>query len=481
MPKSRTVSAARKPLIVKAAICTSAAVALVLGNTAGAAADFPREEDERGTTALIDPADFPQPGTGQEEGHEAASGRGEPEASADGSAVAEGAGSDRYDRQAVDTEDAESAEDPSGVTVEKSAEDIRVGTIRAGMTSSTQEELLHDLSGGMFEPARSLAEAAQLNRPDVLLVTGITSDGDEEIAESLRSKYLEVGQNGQEGLDYPFVYAGPSNSGKESGADLDGDGVVGGPGDAIGYGEHPGQHGMIMFSSVPIDQDGIRTFQEFLWEDLPGDTGESAEYSDLERSVMRLTSSALWDVPLTIDAGEGTERTVNIVASSVARPQDPADVDAARGDDERRMVADYLAGEAWYLTDDDGDPAAGTGCDFAYMGEPATQYELPGSASEDMGTLLDSPAVQDPEPRAVTEKPLSARPEPSGETQDDATRAVEDGTDVRSAFILPSAGMDVGDSGVFWPADGEYGADLVAPGSGRAMSDRLVWLDMPRG
>lgn len=500
MPKSRTVSAARKPLIVKAATCTSAALVLLLGSTAGGVADFTPEGAQSHETALIDPEEFPSSpadpgasggtasaGWGQHMTTQGSAAETDAEADAEGdesgaeapeSATAESA---RADAATPDSAPADSSGDPLDVTVEKSSGDIRVGTVRAGMTGSTEEDLLEDLRSGVFPPAQSLAEAAQLNRPDVLLVTGITSDGDEEIAEALRSKYLEVGQNGQEGLDYPYVYAGPSNSGNESGADLDGDGVVGGPGDAIGYGDHPGQHGMIMFSSYPIEQNGIRTFQDFLWEDLPDGAAGSSEHSELERSVMRLTSAAFWDVPLTVDAGAGSERTVNIVASSIARPQDPADVDADRGDDERRMIADYLAGEAWYLTDDDGDPATGTGSEFVYMGEPATQYDLPGSASGDMAELLDSQAVQDPEPEAVTQEPLSSRSVGSGGSQSRATRTVDDGMDVRSAFILPGADMDIGESGVFWPAEGEYGADLVRPGSDQAISDRLVWLDIPRG
>ncbi|HIW98705.1 MAG TPA: hypothetical protein H9871_01030 [Candidatus Nesterenkonia stercoripullorum] len=484
MPKSRTASAARKQLIVKAATCTSTALVVLLGITAGAAADFTPEGAKTQATALMDPTELPRSGgdSGASDGTFSA-GQPQPttaQSSADDADTEADVAGDDADAEGAGSAPADSPGDPLDVTVEKSSDDIRVGTVRAGMTSSTEEELLEDLGTGVFPPARSLAEAAQLNRPDVLLVTGITSDGDEEIAETLRSKYFEVGQNGQEGLDYPYVYAGPSNSGNESGADLDGDGVVGGPGDSIGYGEHPGQHGMILFSSFPIEEKGVRTFQEFLWEDLPDSAAGSSEYSDLERSVMRLTSAAFWDVPLTVDAGEDSERTVNVVASSLARPQDPADVDADRGDDERRMIADYLAGEAWYLTDDDGDPAPGTGSEFVYMGEPATQYDLPGSANEDLAELLDSQAVQDPEPEAVTEEPLSSRSVGSGGSQSRATRAVDDGMDVRSAFILPGASMDIGDSGVFWPAEGEYGADLVQPGSDQAISDRLVWLDIPR-
>jgi hypothetical protein len=45
---------------------------------------------------------------------------------------------------------------------------------------------------------------------------------------------------------------------------------VGGPGDAFGFGFFPGQFGMVVYSMFPIDEDQVRTFQLFLWKDMPG-------------------------------------------------------------------------------------------------------------------------------------------------------------------------------------------------------------------
>ena len=42
------------------------------------------------------------------------------------------------------------------------------------------------------------------------------------------------------------------------------------PDDAFGFGFFPGQFGMAVFSKYPIDVASVRTFQLFLWKDMPG-------------------------------------------------------------------------------------------------------------------------------------------------------------------------------------------------------------------
>ena len=62
----------------------------------------------------------------------------------------------------------------------------------------------------------------------------------------------------------------PSNTGIPSGFDLDNDGTVGGPDDAFGFGDFPGQYGMVVLSRFPIVDDEVRTFQNLLWASMPG-------------------------------------------------------------------------------------------------------------------------------------------------------------------------------------------------------------------
>lgn len=363
--------------------------------------------------------------------------------------------------------------EPEGTTVEKAEGDLRVATLNAGLTGLSPEDLLAELRDGLPQ-ARTLAETVQLNAPDVLVLTGISYDEQGEIAQALNEDYLSVGQNGQEPSDYPHIFTAETNSGVDSGADLDGDGVIGGPGDAIGYGEYPGHYGTAIFSKHPIQEDQVRTFQEFLWDDMPENSMDEEGYSELERSVMRLTSATLWDVPITVDG----EDHVHIVASSLALPESAEDVDLERGADERRMVADYVSGNGWYLYDDEGrEGPLAPGSSFVVAGQPVSPHGLD-SELQDLDSLLGGYAVQDPEPEAVTEAPLSFRPGGEDGTDGQATRAVPGGPDARTAYALPSAGAEVSGSGVFWPGEGEFGFELVDPDLPRSLGDRLVWVDL---
>lgn len=78
----------------------------------------------------------------------------------------------------------------------------------------------------------------------------------------------------------------------------------------------------MIYSKHPIDTDNIRTFQEFLWKDMPGallpvdpedadgNGDTSSWYTAEELDVLRLSSKNHVDVPVLID-GE----TVHVLAA----------------------------------------------------------------------------------------------------------------------------------------------------------------------
>ncbi|GAB3190323.1 endonuclease/exonuclease/phosphatase family protein [Nesterenkonia suensis] len=371
--------------------------------------------------------------------------------------------------------------DAEDTTVEKAEGDLRVATLRAGLTGDSAESVLEALRGGMNAPARVVARTAHLNSPDVLVLTGITHDAEGRIAETLNARYLATA-----GLDFPYVYTAPTNSGIDSGTDLDGDGRIGGPADALGYGEFPGQYGMAIFSAHPIVEDEVRTFQDFLWSDMPENSLPDAGYTDLDKSVLRLASTSLWDVPVEVgDEGE----TLHIIANSQPPEEEARGFDVERATDERQLIADYVSADSsdgWYIYDDDGETGGLTpGSSFVIAGEPGS---APGESrplgsqedreSEETPSLLDSPAVQDPLPEAVTEQSLSARPGEADATDEHATRAVDGAEDRRVSLVLPDADAEVTDSGIFWPGEGEFGFNLVDPEDGASLRDRLVWVDL---
>ena len=160
---------------------------------------------------------------------------------------------------------------------------VRFATFNASLNRTFAGELVDNLS----EPydgsdpsvsvevlrrwqAANVAEVIQRVRPDVLVINEFDFDAVGAGIDLFRANYLEISQNGADPIDYPYAFVAESNTGLPSGVDLDNSGGVGGPGDAFGFGFYPGQFGMAVLSRYPIDLDAVRTFQTFLWKDMPG-------------------------------------------------------------------------------------------------------------------------------------------------------------------------------------------------------------------
>ena len=121
----------------------------------------------------------------------------------------------------------------------------------------------------------------------------------------------------------------------------------GDPDAAFGFGFFPGQFGMAVFSQHPIDDDPIRTFQLFLWKDMPGallpddpaTAGEADWCSPDELEVFRLSSKSHWDVPIRIE-----NKTVHFLVSHPTPPvfDGPEDRNGTRNHDEIRFWSDYI-------------------------------------------------------------------------------------------------------------------------------------------
>src|SRR4051794_7790812 len=132
---------------------------------------------------------------------------------------------------------------------------IRVATYNTSLNRDHDGELIRDLEGGKNEQARKIAEIIERVRPDILLLNEFDYDDAKKAAETFRKDYIGVGQNGCEPIKFNYVYTGPVNTGVPSGRDLNHDGKLDGPDDAIGFGHHPGQYGMLVLSKYPIDKD----------------------------------------------------------------------------------------------------------------------------------------------------------------------------------------------------------------------------------
>ena len=222
---------------------------------------------------------------------------------------------------------------------------VRFATFNASLNRNFEGQLVSDLSFPNDVQAKSVAEIIQHTRPDVLLINEFDFVENGVAAQLFQDNYLSVSQNGAEPIEYGYFFVAPSNTGVPSGFDLNNNGSVDDPDDAFGFGFFPGQFGMIVYSRYPIDYDDIRTFQLFLWRDMPGalllddpSTPASADwYSPDELAVFRLSSKSHWDIPIRI----GKE----VVHFLVSHPTPPVfdgleDRNGTRNFDEIRFWAD---------------------------------------------------------------------------------------------------------------------------------------------
>ena len=366
---------------------------------------------------------------------------------------------------------------------------IRVATYNTSLYRDRDDQLIRDLETGDNEQARKIAEVIQRVRPDVLLVNEFDYDAAGRAAELFRTKYLAVGQNGCEPINFEFSFIGPVNTGVPSGRDFDHNGKTTDPDDAFGFGRHPGQYGMLVLSKFPIERDRVRTFQKFLWRDMPNAMlpidPETAKpyYNDDDLAVFRLSSKSFWDVPIDVPArGRNQAFTLHLLARIPTPPvfDGPEDRNGRRNHDEVRLVADYIDGKNGdYLMDDAGKPGGlPADAQFVIVGDlnsdPIDGQSVPGT----MRQLLEHPRVNasftptSEGGKLATEQKLNPEAVGRGDPAHDTSNFGEF-QNLRIDYALPSSGLEVVKGGIFWPKPGEPGADAVT-----ATDHRSVWIDV---
>ncbi|MEM7231860.1 MAG: endonuclease/exonuclease/phosphatase family protein [Planctomycetota bacterium] len=375
-----------------------------------------------------------------------------------------------------------------------SAEDcfVRVATFNASLTRSGSGQLISDLSSGSNPQARVIAETIQRVRPDIVLLNEFDFDEDGAALRLFQENYLSVSQSDAEPIEFAESFVAPSNTGVPSGLDLDNDGRTNGPGDAYGFGFYSGQFGMALLSRYPIDSDAVRTFQNFLWKDMPGallpdnleTPGEADWYTEAELEVVRLSSKSHWDVPIQIG-----EDVLHVLASHPTPPvfDGAEDRNGRRNHDEIRFWADYVSADrSNYIVDDSG-VAGGleSGARFVVLGDLNADPLDGDSVDGAVAQLLDHPLVRSDvvprseggEDRAIRDRGANSRH--SGESQfDTADFADTSPGNLRVDYVLPSRTCRVDDARVFWPRFGDplfrLAGTFPFPGS----DHRLVWVDL---
>ena len=366
------------------------------------------------------------------------------------------------------------------------ADTVRIATFNVSMEAdnykSEGEELDPDalfkhLATGEHPQIRNIAEIIQRVRPDILLLNEFDYTPDQSRGiDAFQRNYLSKSQQGQAPIEYPFVYSAPVNTGVDSGFDLNGDGKASGSGaDAFGFGLYPGQYAMVLLSRYPLQHDKARTFQHFLWKDMPQNSLSKIKtpqghswYSDEAIKVLRLSSKSHWDIPVAIG-----DKTLHVLASHPTPPvfDGPEDRNGHRNHDENRFWADYLQQDSGsYIYDDSGATGGLEGQYFVVMGDLNASPDEGNARIEGIRSLVFHPKMaKDVTPISKGGKHHSPD-NPHGASHTAAWR-------MRADYVLPSETLKIKGSGVFWPEAGSELERLVKDRS--ASSDhRLVWVDV---
>lgn len=288
-------------------------------------------------------------------------------------------------------------------------------------------------------------------RPDILLLTDIDHDLDLAALRALRARLAEAGPS------YPHLYAPRQNAGRDSGHDLDGDGRLGEPEDALGFGFFTGEGGIALMSRHPIETEAAQDFSGLLWRDLPDSLIGGAEVPRAAQAVMPLSSTAHWAVPVSV-AG----KRLTLMGFSATPPvfDGPEDHNGRRNHDEVIFWQHHLNGEI-------GTPPEGP---FVLLGnanlDPSDGQGRPAA----IRALLSDPRLQDPRPQ----DPGAALEANPGQTGDPAVDTANwddpDPGNLRVDYVLPSADLTVLDAATLWPAPGTLAL--------RASRHALVWVDL---
>ena len=367
----------------------------------------------------------------------------------------------------------------------QSSRTVRIATFNASLNQCLDGRENPCLAGGLtisldnkqLRQPRQIAEVIQRVAPDIVLLNEFNYDAAAVAATRFQTNFLSVGQNVSQhpkgpapAIEYPYRFLAPTNTGVHSGYDLNNDGRIDSTpgdaayaGDAFGFGQFEGRYGMLLLSKFPIERKAVRTFQKFLWKDMPdaklpdnpGVAGNRNWYSAEELSVLRLSSKSHWDVPIRID-----DQLIHVLASHPTPPvfDGVEDRNGRRNDDEIRLWADYLTPEkASYLVDDGGKRGGLSRQEsFVILGDlnadPTRGDQIHGAIQQ----LLQHARIRGENP------PLSETGSPLTST-----------FGLRVDYVLVSRNLSSVRSGVFWPDEQAPLASLL-----EATDHRMVWVDV---
>jgi len=169
-----------------------------------------------------------------------------------------------------------------------------------------------------------------------------------------------------------------------------------------------------------------------------------------------LSSKSHWDVPVEVG-----NTTIHLLASHPTPPVFDGDEDrnGRRNHDEIRFWAQYIEGKDWMLSDQGTEGGLKADAAFVVMGDLNNDPKKGDGRHDAILSLLQHPRIQDTEPAGA-----------SGTATADFDKVGK----LRVDYVLPSKDLNIRDSGVFWPAEGDPLREVVISAS----DHRLVWIDV---
>jgi endonuclease/exonuclease/phosphatase family metal-dependent hydrolase len=346
-----------------------------------------------------------------------------------------------------------------------------------GTKGNSEQVLVKELASGTNPQIKNIAAIIQTVRPDVILLNEFDYIQDANAGvKAFVKNYLNKDQNGAKAIDYPYYFYSTVNTGRPSPFDLNNDGKMDRFGnDAWGFGNYPGQYGMVILSKYPIDNNDVRTFQNFKWKDMPdAQRTVKADGSDWyvpeAWAEFPLSSKSHWDVPVKVG-----NKTIHVLASHPTPPtfDGAEDRNGKRNHDEIRFWRDYISGEIGaYIYDDKGKKGGlDKNVPFVIMGDQNASPDEGNAIADGIRSLLAHPKINN-----------DTAPASKGGAQHSPDNAFAKNHTafwrMRADYVLPSKfGFKVKNSGVFWPAKGEPMSELVE--KREASSDhRMVWVKL---
>ncbi|TMX56543.1 endonuclease/exonuclease/phosphatase family protein [Vibrio rotiferianus] len=362
---------------------------------------------------------------------------------------------------------------------------------------------------------RNVAAIIQKNRPDVLMMAEFNNDGtgeDKVALEGFQKNYLSIAQSLEgaggdanlEPIEYPYAESYSTNTGLNSGLDLDNNGTAGQlPGDAWGFGFYHGQYAFALMSKYKIDTENTRTFQEFKWKDMEGaqiptiticdgsqtipDGMECGDdwYTADEWDVVRLSSKNHVDAPIIIPTEKGDE-AIHLLMSHPTPPVFDPGKNKVQNGAEVEFWHHYVQGKEYFYDDAGNKGGLAEGAKFVMMGDQNLD-PLDGDGFSDIM-------------QAFHNDPLVNQDVMNGELYPTSFGAAEHAVDKNSThpipnritstfglgvdYAMPSANLNVVDSGVYWAASYEEGRKLFNDarigkyGNGKDVSSdhRMIWI-----